>query len=156
MKTTHLVVAAAAAGVLAAVGVGVAANATSDSDPLYVSLKGISDYQVAVLEAGLTEDTYAEALTAAVECVRAEGIAVTDPLPVDDYGTLSYLFSGEGEVTDNEVTAVADRCQTEYHSQIDAQWSEALANGTGPHAQLRGGEVSDMSVTFPSEYELKK
>lgn len=156
-KKNYLTALAGAGALAAAVTLVTAANATTpDRAPVYVSLEGVSDYQVKVLTSGLTVETYEQSIEDAVQCIRDGGVAVTDPLPVDDYGSHAYIFSGEGAVPESEVTKIADACQQDYHSAIDLQWAESLTNGTGPHqgkALVDGDNVN--VATFPTKYELK-
>lgn len=110
-----------------------------------------------MLEAGLTEQSYRDSLTRGIECIRAQGVATTDLVPVDDRGTLSYIFSGEGVVADAEVPKIADACAAQFHSSIDAQWASSLDAATGVHdgAARVSGEATEPVATFPSEFKLE-
>jgi hypothetical protein len=111
-----------------------------------------SHYQLMVLgDNQVTRAEYEASVAAVVDCVRAEGIWVSNPIYED--GQLGFIMGGTESTEEMDaIDLVYDRCYAQFQDTVDAAWmldnySEEEAQETrdeiGTCLRFRGFEISE-------------
>ncbi len=98
---------------------------------LRVPIDELSDYQRVAFEDGEIDfEEYEEALFSHLDCLRAEGIRVYDPVLETEVNAYSYVTDDPLPEEGIDLEAVMTSCEEEYLSEIEFGW--AVANAPDP------------------------